>query len=161
MKLGIVSDSHGDTQAIDRMLDRPEAAGVELWLHAGDFTNDAEYLARMSGCEVAMVAGNNDWPRTGMPDSRVLDVAGHRIFLTHGHIYGVGYTTAYLEKAAAEQGADIAVYGHTHVAEIAFGEITVLNPGSVARPRDDADGSFLLLDLQPDMLPGIRLVRMR
>ena len=88
------------------MLKRPEAAGVELWLHAGDFTNDAEYLARMSGCEVAMVAGNNDWPRTGMPDSRVLDVAGHRIFLTHGHIYGVGYTTAYLEKAAAEQGAE-------------------------------------------------------
>ena len=34
MKIGIVSDSHGSTNAIDQMLAHPAAQGVTLWLHA-------------------------------------------------------------------------------------------------------------------------------
>ena len=48
MKIGIVSDSHGSTNAIDQMLAHPAAQGVTLWLHAGDITPDAEYLAMMT-----------------------------------------------------------------------------------------------------------------
>ena len=48
MKIGIVSDSHGSTRAIDRMLSHPAAEGVTLWLHAGDITPDAEYLAMVT-----------------------------------------------------------------------------------------------------------------
>ena len=130
MKIGIVSDSHGSTRAIDRMLSHPAAEGVTLWLHAGDITPDAEYLAMVTEgkAKVRYVAGNSDWPEPGARYDDVVEAAGHRIFLTHGHMYGVRFTTKMLCDAAGESGCDIAVYGHTHVAEVSTGHITVLNP---------------------------------
>ena len=85
MKIGIVSDSHGDTRAIDTMLAHPAAQGVERWFFAGDILPDAEYLAITTGLPVEKVAGNNDWPDVTVPDTRVTEAAGHRILLTHGH----------------------------------------------------------------------------
>lgn len=159
MKVGIVSDSHGNTRAIDAMLAHPAAQGVRLWFHAGDVVPDAEYLAMMTDTEVVRVAGNCDWPDERVRDDEVRDVEGHRIFLTHGHIYGVRYTTRMLREQAEACGADIAIYGHTHVAELSPGELTVLNPGSVARPRDAATGSFAVMELVPGKRPTVRLVR--
>ena len=114
MKIGIVSDSHGSTRAIDRMLSHPAAEGVTLWLHAGDITPDAEYLAMVTEgkAKVRYVAGNSDWPEPGARYDDVVEAAGHRIFLTHGHMYGVRFTTKMLCDAAGESGCDIAVYGH-------------------------------------------------
>ena len=85
MKIGIVSDSHGSTRAIDRMLSHPAAEGVTLWLHAGDITPDAEYLAMVTEgkAKVRYVAGNSDWPEPGARYDDVVEAAGHRIFLTH------------------------------------------------------------------------------
>ena len=104
MKIGIVSDRHGSTNAIDRMLAHPAAQGVTLWLHAGDITPDAEYLAMMTEgrAEVRYVAGNSDWPEPGDRYDDVVEAAGHRIFLTHGHMYGVRFTTKPLCDAAAQ-----------------------------------------------------------
>lgn len=161
MKIGIVSDSHGSTRAIDRMLSHLAAEGVTLWLHAGDITPDAEYLAMVTEgkAKVRYVAGNSDWPEPGARYDDVVEAAGHRIFLTHGHMYGVRFTTKMLCDAAGESGCDIAVYGHTHVAEISTGHITVLNPGSVARPRDAMQGSFLVMELEQGKAPACHLIR--
>lgn len=161
MKIGIVSDSHGSTRAIDRMLSHPAAEGVTLWLHAGDITPDAEYLAMVTEgkAKVRYVAGNSDWPEPGARYDDVVEAAGHRIFLTHGHMYGVRFTTKMLCDAAGESGCDIAVYGHTHVAEISTGHITVLNPGSVARPRDAMQGSFLVMELEQGKASACHLIR--
>ena len=133
MKIGIMSDSHGDRRAIDRAVER--AGKVDLWLHAGDCAPDAAYLALVSAVRVENVAGNTDWPDGKTPDEIVVEAEGHRIFLTHGHIYGVRSTLEMLVTAAKEAQADIAVYGHTHVAQEVTGDVHVLNPGSVARPR--------------------------
>ena len=143
MKIGIMSDSHGDRRAIDRAVER--AGKVDLWLHAGDCVPDAAYLALVSAVRVENVAGNTDWPDGKTPDEIVVEAAGHRIFLTHGHIYGVRSTLEMLVQAAKEAQADIAVYGHTHVAQEVAGDVHVLNPGSVARPRDEALRASLLL----------------
>lgn len=61
MKVGILSDSHGNTRAIDAMLAHPETRDIGLWFHAGDVVPDAEYLAMMADTEVVRVAGNCDW----------------------------------------------------------------------------------------------------
>lgn len=159
MKIGIVSDSHGDTNALDTMLQHPAAADVEAWFFAGDVAMDAEYLAMVTDIPILKVAGNNDWPSTRLMDTVVSDVGGHRIMLTHGHMYGVGFSTQNLEIAAREQGADIVIYGHTHVADLSVGKLTVLNPGSVARPRDASRGSFMVVELVPGEVPVVKLIR--
>ena len=89
MKIGIMSDSHGDRRVIDRAVER--AGKVDLWLHAGDCAPDAAYLALVSAVRVENVAGNTDWPDGKTPDEIVVEAAGHRIFLTHGHIYAGGH----------------------------------------------------------------------
>ncbi len=163
MKIGLVSDSHGNTMALDMMLKTPEGMEAECWLHAGDFVHDAEYLEMVSEKKVYMVAGNGDWPYSKAPDDMVVELAGHRILLTHGHEHGVRCDTDILEENAANLGADIAVYGHTHIVDITpRGKkgVTILNPGSIARPRDDSYGSFMLLDLEPGQAPGVKLIRL-
>ena len=159
MKLGIVSDSHGDTNALDAMLAHPAAKEAEGWLFAGDIAMDAEYLAMVTQLPVAKVAGNNDWPYTSLKDAVVTEIEGHRIFLTHGHLYGVQFAADALVQAAGQQKADIAVYGHTHVADMRPGAVTVLNPGSIARPRDAGRGSFMIADLEREKAPSVKLIR--
>ncbi|WP_033170003.1 metallophosphoesterase [Selenomonas sp. ND2010] len=159
MKVGIVSDSHGNTNALDAMLQHPAAVDVEAWLFAGDIAMDAEYLEMVTDLPVIKVAGNNDWPMSRLEDTVIAQLGGHRILLTHGHLYGVGFSTQNLVLAAAEQAADIAIYGHTHVADVSIGEVTVLNPGSVARPRDASRGSFMVAELVPEQQPVVQLIR--
>ena len=159
MRIGIVSDSHGNTDVFEDMLAVPGAAEAELWLHAGDFAPDADVLEEMSGRRVARVLGNCDFFVDGVHDETVVEVAGHRIFLTHGHLFNVRFDTAMLAAAARETGADIAVYGHTHIALEEYGDITVLNPGSIARPRDERRGSFMLVELNAGESPLVNLIR--
>ena len=159
MRIGIVSDSHGNTDVFEDMLAVPGAAEAELWLHAGDFAPDADVLEEMSGRRVARVLGNCDFFVDGVHDETVVEVAGHRIFLTHGHLFNVRFDTAMLAAAARETGADIAVYGHTHIALEEYGDVTVLNPGSIARPRDERRGSFMLVELNAGESPLVNLIR--
>ncbi len=159
MRIGIVSDSHGDTCVFEKMLAVPGAAEAEMWLHAGDFAPDADDLEIMSGKRVACVLGNCDLFVDGVYDETVVEVAGHRIFLTHGHLFNVRFDTAMLAAAAREAGADIAVYGHTHIALEEHGDVTVLNPGSIARPRDERRGSFMLVELNAGESPSVNLIR--
>ena len=159
MRIGIVSDSHGDVRVFNDMLAVPGAAEAELWLHAGDFAPDADDLEIMSGRRVARVLGNCDLFIDGVYDETLVEAAGHRIFLTHGHLFNVRFDTVMLAEAARTAGADIAVYGHTHIALEEHGDVTVLNPGSIARPRDDARGSFMLVDLHENEAPSVKLIR--
>ena len=39
IRIGVVSDTHGDFQALEQVLD--QAGEVDLWLHAGDYSQDA------------------------------------------------------------------------------------------------------------------------
>ena len=64
-------------------------------------------------------------------------------------------------EAAKAAGADIAVYGHTHVADEVPGDVYVLNPGSVSRPRDEARPSFMIVDLEAGQKPLVKLLRLR
>ena len=99
-----------------------------------------------------------------LEDELCFDVCGHRIFLAHGHRYGVHGGTWRIVEAAKELGADIAVYGHTHVPDYGKEEgVLVINPGSIAKPRqqgwrktyavmtiDDRDGT---VDVEFKYLP--------
>ena len=159
MKIGIVSDSHGDVRVFEDMLSASGAADAEMWLHAGDFAPDADDLEILSGRRVVRVLGNCDLFLDGVYDETVVEAAGHRIFLTHGHLFNVRFDTELLAAAACEAGADIAVYGHTHIALEERGDVTVLNPGSIARPRDERRGSFMLVDLNEGKSPRVNLTR--
>ncbi len=159
MYIGLISDTHGNWTSIDQALSI--APKMDMWLHMGDCTPDAEYLQSLVDVPVYGVAGNCDWPTSGTKYERLVEVAEHKIFITHGHNYGVRYTQEYIMEAAESQGADIAVFGHTHVVEYITGPPLILNPGSAARPRDDQRGSFMIMEINPHIEPKITVIRMK
>ena len=63
-------------------------------------------------------------------------------------------------EAAESQGADIAIYGHTHIVDNVKGSILVLNPGSASRPRDENHGSFMIMELFENVEPKIEVIRL-
>lgn len=157
MNIGIISDTHGNWASIDNVVSM--AQKMDMWLHCGDCVSDAEYLQNLVGVPVYGVAGNCDWPTGKTCYERIIDVAGHKIFLTHGHNYGARYTTEYIMEATESQGADIAVFGHTHMVEYLPGSPLVLNPGSASRPRDEQRGSFMIMELIENVAPKITIIR--
>ena len=133
MIIGVMSDSHGDYQAIEKAVNK--IGPVDLWLHAGDCCKDAAFLKTLSGIKTIAVAGNCDWPNPKAELDEFIEVAGIKLWLTHGHRYEVKLNTELLVEAAKQYAVNVVVYGHTHILENKhYGDILVLNPGSVARP---------------------------
>ena len=83
-----------------------------------------------------MVAGNNDFC-SEYPKEKIVTIGKHRIFMTHGHKYRVGYGIDNLVYKAMENNADIVMFGHTHVPMVRYEDgIIVVNPGSATQPRE-------------------------
>ena len=79
-----------------------------------------------------LLNGNCDVPRLG-EDTLTLEIEGVKIFACHGDRLGVKRGTAELARRAAEEGADIALFGHTHRAvEEQKDGVTLFNPGTRA-----------------------------
>ena len=149
MKIGLMSDTHGNTDNIDQAV--AMAGELSMWIHTGDLVSDAEYLALVTEIPVISVAGNCDWGNTKAPNEKIVELPGHKIFATHGHLYGVKGNIYPLAQAAEKYGADIAVFGHSHVAQICHtNNLLIINPGSLSFPRDNQGKSFVVLELCND-----------
>lgn len=133
MKAVIISDSHGSFNAMTRAI---EAEGhVDMIIHAGDVVRDVEDLKIMYPHQrIVYVKGNNDFWERDAENDRFFTFNNVKIFLTHGHNYGVKYSLAKLQKHARDMGADVCIFGHTHSAyNQSDGGIIMFNPGSVVR----------------------------
>lgn len=141
-KLLVLSDSHGDVDAMARAAAREKP---DLILHLGDLCRDFVALRQRLPVTQAMqnVCGNCDG-FTEVPDQRVLLVEGRRILMAHGHQYQVkmGYSLAM--AAAREVQADILLCGHTHIPlERDLMGLHLMNPGSCMGSR----GTYGVIEL--------------
>ncbi len=170
-----ISDSHGAGMMVSYIL-REWGAKSDALVFCGDGIGDVCHILSesindkdLANClppVIAMVQGNNDAgrypvrkPANGetedsyaeleIPLSQTLTVCGHKLFITHGHRFSLYNGTSYLAHEARSEGAEAALYGHTHIAlaECSFGTQT-LNPGSCARPRGGLPPSFMTLSLK-------------
>lgn len=132
MRVGLFSDSHGDHDALDELLEKMGYVDAVCFL--GDVARDAEHLrvrlaAMPNQPPLYAVRGNNDYFETCMlPWELLVELDSLRVYMTHGHrlssLLGLAYK-------AQECGAQIALFGHTHAAlcETVQG-VTLINPGS-------------------------------
>ena len=132
MKALIFSDSHGSVS--DMFCAIEENKEIDLIIFAGDVQRDIEEV--MSACPLipcAVVLGNNDFFVHDVPFDRLFEFGGKKIFLTHGHSYGVKMSPARVKSEARKKNADICIFGHTHSRFIEEDDILVINPGPVHR----------------------------
>lgn len=153
--IGVISDTHGNRRAFEWALG---AIGeMDLLLHAGDFANDAVVMGEIYEIPVETVAGNCDFFGSGQ-DAKLMEIAGHRVLLIHGHRQHVKSGLDELYALAQYNEADVCIFGHTHCHEIEWrGNTVMLNPGSPSQPRGSAP-SCMKLRLAPGKLPEIRLI---
>lgn len=129
------------------MVVRRHGAGADGIIHLGDVMADTgPIIAEYPDMPVYQVPGNNDFGYQGQAD-RLLELGGHVLLLTHGHRYGVRAGTQRLYDLARQQGADIVLYGHTHIPLYEqTGGVHLFNPGSCSRPYE-GEPSYGILDL--------------
>lgn len=130
MKIIVFSDSHGAVFPMRRAAETH--AGADLFLHLGDGCREFERLCADMGLNGQAVRGNCDIGAADTPVTRILEAGGCRIFMTHGHEFGVKYTLTDLIAAGKREGAGLILFGHTHIAFCGYEEgIHLLNPGSI------------------------------
>ena len=131
MKFIVFSDSHG---VADNMIRAVELEKPDLCFFLGDGERDLVTLQkRFPTLPVNAVRGNCD-VFSSLPAVLVCAAGGLKIFLTHGHLYGVKHDPIYRElcEAALASDADAVLFGHTHepFRDFTMG-MALMNPGSI------------------------------
>ena len=154
MRIAVISESHGHSGILDRIIRREANAKAVIFL--GDVTSDIEdFTYEYTDKKFYIVSGKCD-RFSEFPYSRTENIGGVNFFMTHGHTLMVKGGTAALEKAARQSNCQIALYGHTHIPNIKYEDgLYVVNPGSCARSRDGGN-SYAAIDIRDNgILPTI------
>lgn len=141
MKILVLSDSHGAA-----LLPAFNKEAPDHVLFLGDGARDADRLYGISGAvPVCRVSGNCDLADSE-PQTKILDLAGRRTVMTHGHAFGVKSGLAALAAYAKSVNADIALYGHTHAAHSETRDgVLLVNPGAAV------NGRYAVIELDKDI----------
>jgi putative phosphoesterase len=133
VKIGILSDSHDRLPLLEEAVERFNAAGVELVLHAGDFVSPftAIPLSKLNANFVG-VFGNNDGDRIYLTKrfERIGPIhLGYHAFEAGGRRGVLMHEPKSIDALVTSGHYDLVVYGHTHEADVREGSCVVVNPG--------------------------------
>lgn len=136
-KIIVLSDNHSETGILYDVYQKHEDAAAFFHLGDSEFKYDDTELSLFQ-----RVKGNMDfYPE--FPENQVVSVGDYRIFLTHGHRYGVNSSRQQLAQAAVAHDAVVALYGHTHVAKYEHMQgVHVINPGSISQSRSGIEETY-------------------
>jgi len=146
MKLLVLSDSHRN---ISRMRHAVNQTNPDAILHLGDHIDDAQTLRQeFQSIVFHIVKGNCDFQATGK-DELFMIIGGVKIFMTHGHKYGVKSGLAALVERSRQLGADLSLYGHTHRALLRDERgLWLMCPGQMERHDNRLTASYGVVTIE-------------
>ncbi len=146
MRIIVISDSHAVTRNIDYALLAHTDASHVFFL--GDNIRDIESIKMYHPDRIFhIVHGNCDYGSI-YPSIDSVVLGGKKIVFTHGHNFAVKSSSSVLLSKARNVGADIVLYGHTHIAKIEYADgIYAINPGSIAHSREGSN-SYAVIDIE-------------
>ena len=149
MKILVVSDTHGHTKNLERVLEK--VGDIDLFIHCGDLEGGEDYIRALVDVPCYMVEGNNDW-FSDLQREMEISVDDYRIWITHGNNYGASMGPERLLEEAAARNVDVVMYGHTHRPLIEYQDnIVIVNPGSLSYPRQNGrKPSYLIMEIDRD-----------
>ncbi len=150
MRIGIVSDTHGNRLMVNLALAALRERGITTLLHCGDI-DDPQTVALFRGFSTHFVFGNCDIDQAALRQAMAdigatlhdhfgsIELEGVKLAFTHGD-------DKVLMRDVERSGYyDFLFYGHTHQAEEhRSGSTRIINPGALHRARPK---TFLVLDL--------------
>lgn len=157
MNILVLSDSHAALSFMRRCI---EQVKPDFMIHLGDYYDDGLAMAEeYPQIPIEQVPGNCDKFRCPpfVQETRCLRLGGVMVYLTHGHRHYVKQDTGLLLEDARAAGADIALYGHTHVPNC-YQEpdgLWVLNPGTCGT----YGGSAGLIQIENSVITNCKILR--
>ncbi len=147
----VFSDTHGHWDGMEELYKRYPNDGI---IHLGDYIADARMaMGFTNGHPVYQVKGNCDYASMGL-EEQVLSLGGVRIFITHGHHYGVKSGYGGLLAAAKRQEVDAVLFGHTHIPFMEERDgILMMNPGSLRNPSRE----YGIIEIEDKKIKGALL----
>lgn len=147
MKILVFSDTH---ESVDFMREGVEAhlanGGIDLLVHLGDGSRDFAIIKREHpGIPTISVAGNGEefyasyLGRASLVLEQTFQAGGLRFLAVHGHRLHVKNGMQFAADYAISKGADVLLYGHTHVRAdevikgTGGGTVRTINPGTAGR----------------------------
>jgi putative phosphoesterase len=150
MRIGIVSDTHGNHLMVTRALAELRERGITTVLHCGDI-DDPETVELFRGFTIHFVFGNCDFDKGPLRKAMSgigatlhdhfgsLELEGVKLAFTHGD------DKILMRDVERSDYYDFLFYGHTHQAEEhRTGSTRDINPGALHRARPKM---FVVLDL--------------
>ncbi len=130
MKILVLSDSHGNRNALRQILAKENDA--DMIVHLGDGAGDmAAFLPFTVNKSVICVRGNCDDKSLGFLEKQTFSAGDIRVLACHGHRFGVKTGLLSLYYEAQCQNAKLALYGHTHAHAVTENEgVLMVNPGA-------------------------------
>lgn len=137
MKIGVLSDTHGDVSSLERAVRILKNLGVSMVIHCGDV--GVEVVASLNGLKTHFVPGNMDNPeelRAAITEPEhtlhesvgELEIEGRKTAFLHGH------DVRLLRHTIHSGHWDLVCHGHTHAFSKGHdGPTLVLNPGALSR----------------------------
>ena len=134
LEILVCSDSHKNVYNIHKAIKKNK--DIKTVIHLGDMVRDIEEVEyEYKGIDFYYVRGNNDWIYD-VPSYRIVNILDKKIFITHGHDFGVKQSYDRIVAKGKEFNVDAVLFGHTHQAEEFFCDgIMYLNPGSIGDSR--------------------------
>ena len=167
MRIIAVTDTHQNTLLLQRSVRQAiEDGPIGAFLHCGDGVRDLdcveqELLQTNPSVQIYAVRGNCDLGAFEYPETELADFYGVRALITHGHLYSVKHGLGKLAKAAKEQNAQLAFFGHTHIAAIEEKHgVTLINPGSLASWHQGGT-AYLEVTITADGIVREKFIRQR
>ena len=156
MRILVLSDSHSGLSFMRLAI---RAVKPDAVVHLGDYYDDGEAMAEENPHLLFhQVPGNCDRHRMiGMkPEILCYPVCGVKLYMTHGHVQNVKMGIGRLISDAKKEGAQAALYGHTHRADCfrEDGGMWVLNPGSCG----SSGGSVGLIETSAGKILSCRIL---
>ena len=144
LQAAVFSDTHGTSA---RMVEAVRLSRPDLVIHLGDCVRDTLPLREaFPALPLYSVCGNCDFAHSA-PEKLVIELGPVKALLTHGHLYNVKFYVDSLVYAAQEEGAKLALFGHTHEAlNVEIGGVQLLNPGAAGRGRAPSWGWVTVFD---------------
>jgi len=187
VKLGIVSDIHGNLPGLQQAL--ALIGDVDALLCLGDCIYDYQFsnevVALLRERDALIIQGNHEEvffsaagvrarERAGLdaglmafladqPHRRMLHCEGRRVLMVHSTPWEPRGAYVYPHSASlarfAEAEADIVLYGHTHAQVVQrVGSVLVVNPGSAGDARDHRNGRQLSCAVLDTASEAVRLI---
>ena len=159
MRILVLSDTHGHIDECRQIMERIDE--IDMIIHLGDYSHDVNDIKEIFNVDTINVRGNCDVLDRKTKDEMIVTLEGKKLFLTHGHKYGVKRNLNGIFYRAKELEADIALFGHSHnPISISYNNTLLLNPGSTSMPRGGSEKSYGIIEIKRNIVtPVIYTIR--